>query len=160
MFARRGGSGLIIMSRRVWSKGFDENMPITRMLPGSSPCELRLLLPDTNIGKDGFHGVVVENLIGSLTWRSRHVSPSDVIALRQRWPRAVFQVMKERSAELADLRRQAYTGLQWAYRYAYPGYCPECKTRTDGSLESSGVQCGKVSSENAEIILMINTVVR
>ena len=112
-------------------KAFDEKMPITRMLPGSSPCELRLLLPDTNIGKDGFHDVVVENLIGSSTWRSRHVSPSDIIALRQRWPRAVFQVMKERSTELEDLRRQAYTGLQWAYRYAHPGYCPECKTKTD-----------------------------
>ena len=104
-------------------KAFDEKMAITRMLPGSSPCKLRLLLPDNNIGKDGFHDVVVENLIGSSTWRSRHVSPSDVIALRQHWPRA-FQVMKERSEELADLRRQAYTGLQWAYRYAYPGYCP------------------------------------
>ena len=105
-------------------KAFDENMPITRMLPGSSPCELRLLLPDTNIGNDGFHDVVVENLIGSSTWRSRHVSPSDVITLRRRWPRAVFQVMKERSTELEDLRRQAYTGLQWAYRCAHPGYCP------------------------------------
>ena len=52
-------------------KAFDENMPITRMLPGSSPCELRLLLPDTNIGKNGFHDVVVENLIGS-----RNVSPT------------------------------------------------------------------------------------
>ena len=46
--------------------------------------ELTLLLPDTNIGKDGFHDVVVENLIGSSTWRSRHVSPSDVIAPRRR----------------------------------------------------------------------------
>ena len=64
-------------------KAFDENMPITRMLPGSSPCKLRLLLPDNNIRKDGFHDVVVENLIGSSTWRSRHVSPSDVIALRR-----------------------------------------------------------------------------
>ena len=26
-------------------KAFDEKMPITRMLPGSSPCELRLLPP-------------------------------------------------------------------------------------------------------------------
>ena len=65
-------------------KAFDEKMPITRMLPGSSRCELRLLLPDTKIGKDGFHDVVVENLIGSSTWRSRHVSPSDVIALPPR----------------------------------------------------------------------------
>ena len=117
-------------------KAFDENMPITRMLPGSSPCELRLLLPDTNIGKNGLHDVVVETLIGSSTWRSRHVSLSDVIALRRRWTKAVFQVMKERGTELGDLRRQAYTGLQWAYRCAHPGYCPECKTRTDSSLES------------------------
>ena len=117
-------------------KAFDEKMPITRMLPGSSPCELRLLLPDNNIGKDGFHDVVVENLIGSSTWRSRLVSPSDVIALRRRWPRAVFQVMKERCIELEELRRKASTGLQWAYRYAFPGYCPECKTRTEGSLDS------------------------
>ena len=85
-------------------KAFDKKMPTTRMLPGSSTCKLRLLLPDTNIGKDGFHDVVVENLIGSSTWRSRHVSPSDIIALRRRWPRAVFQVMKERSIELVDLR--------------------------------------------------------
>ena len=60
-------------------RAFDERMPVTRMLPGSSPCELRLLIPDTKIGQDGFHDVVVENLIGSSTWRSRHVSPSDVI---------------------------------------------------------------------------------
>ena len=74
-------------------KAFDEKMPITRMLPGSSPCELRLLLPDNNIRKDGFHDVVVENLIGSSTWRSRHVSPSDVIALRRRWPKASLRVL-------------------------------------------------------------------
>ena len=122
-------------------KAFDEKMPITSMSPGSSPCKLRLLLPYTKIGKDGFHDVVVENLIGSSTWRSRHVSPADIIALRQRWPRAVFQMMKERSTELEDLRRQAFTGLQWAYRYAHPGYCPECKTKTDSSLESHMMCC-------------------
>ena len=49
--------------------------------------------------------------------------------------------MKERSTELEDLQRQAYTGLQWAYRYAYAGYCPECKTRTDSSLESHMMCC-------------------
>ena len=100
-----------------------------------------VLLPDTKIGKDGFHDVVLVNLIGSSTWRSRHVSPSDIIALRQRWPRAVFQMMKERSTELEDLRRQVFTGLQWAYRYAHPGYCPECKTKTDSSLESHMMCC-------------------
>ena len=63
-------------------KAFDDSLLITRMLPGSSPCELRLLLPDSKIGTDGFHDVIVENLSASSTWRSRHVSPSDVTALR------------------------------------------------------------------------------
>ena len=49
--------------------------------------------------------------------------------------------MKERSTELEDLRRQAFTGLQWAYRYAHLGYCPECKTKTDSSVESHMMCC-------------------
>ena len=117
-------------------KAFDEKMPVTRMLPGSSPCELRLLIPDTNIGQDGFHDVVVENLIGSSTWRSRHVSPSDVITIRRCWPRAVFQVMEECSVELEDVRRQAFAGLQSEYRYTGHGYCPVCRIRTENSLDS------------------------
>ena len=36
-------------------RAFDGKMPVTRMLPGSSPCDLRLLIPDTKIGQDGFH---------------------------------------------------------------------------------------------------------
>ena len=117
-------------------RAFDERMPVTRMLPGSSPCELRLLIPDTKIGQYGFHDVVVENLIGSSTWRSRHVSPSDVIALRRHWPRVVFQVMREHSVELEDLRRQAYAGRQPAYCYTGRGYCPVCEIRTEHSLDS------------------------
>ena len=62
-------------------RAFDEKMPVARMLPGSSPCDLRLLIPDTKIGQNGFHDVVIENLIGTEIWRLRHVSPSDVIAL-------------------------------------------------------------------------------
>ena len=112
-------------------KAFDAKMPVTRMFPGSSPCELRLLIPDTNIGQDGFHDVVVDNLLGSSTWRSRHVSPSDVIAIRRRWPRGVFQVMKERSVELEDLRRQAFAGLQPGYRFTDQGYCPVYRIRTE-----------------------------
>ena len=56
-------------------RAFDEKMPITRMLPGSSPCDLRLLIPDAGIGQDGFHDVVIENLLGTSTWRSKYVSP-------------------------------------------------------------------------------------
>ena len=59
--------------------------------------DLILLIPDAMIGQDGFHDVVIDNLIGTLEWRSRHVSPSDVIGLRRRWPQAVFHVLRKRS---------------------------------------------------------------
>ena len=55
-------------------RAFDEKMPITRMLPGSSPCDLRLLIPDAGIGQDGVHDVIIENLLGTSTWRSKYVS--------------------------------------------------------------------------------------
>ena len=117
-------------------RAFDEKMPVTRMLPGASQCDLRLLIPDARIGQDGFHDVVIENLVGTSTWRSRHVSPSDVIGLHQRWPQVVFQVMRERCVELEDLRRKAYAGLPPAYRYTGRGYCPVCEIKTEHSLDS------------------------
>ena len=117
-------------------KAFDEGKPITRMLPGSGPCDLRLLLPDVGLGDTGFHDVVIENLLGTSVWRSRHVTPADIIGLRQRWPKAVFQVMRERQTELEDLRRKAFTSDQPAYRYAGRGYCPVCQTKSDEGLDT------------------------
>ena len=70
---------------------FDSKKPLTRMLPGSSLCELRLMLPDSNIGTDGFHDVLIENLSTSPAWRSSHISPADVASLRRRCPKAVFK---------------------------------------------------------------------
>ena len=55
-------------------RAFDSTKPLTRMLPGSFPCELRLMLPDSKIATDGFHDVIIKNLATSPTWRSRHIS--------------------------------------------------------------------------------------
>ena len=71
-------------------RAFDATKPVTRMLPGSSPSELRLMLPDDKLGIDGFHDILVENLSGTPTWRSSHVSPADMTSLRRRWPKTVF----------------------------------------------------------------------
>ena len=89
----------------LWT--FDSKLPLTRMLPGSSLCELRLLLPDSKIGTDGFHDVVIENLSASPMWRSRHVSPSDITSLQRRWPKAVLRTMQKRAKEVERLRRFA-----------------------------------------------------
>ena len=40
-------------------QAFDPTKPLTRMLPGSSPCELRLMLPDGDVGPEGFHDVII-----------------------------------------------------------------------------------------------------
>ena len=72
-------------------RAFDHGRPITRMLPGSNPCELRLMLPDSMLGTKGFHDVLIDNLAASPSWRSSHISPADVTALRRRWPQAVFK---------------------------------------------------------------------
>ena len=37
-------------------RAFDSKKPLTRMLPGSFPCELRLMLPDSKIATDGRFG--------------------------------------------------------------------------------------------------------
>ena len=50
-------------------RAFDKTKPVTRMLPGSSPCELRLMVPDDKLGKDGFHDAMIEKLSGG-----RHMS--------------------------------------------------------------------------------------
>ena len=71
-------------------RAFDSKLPLKRMMSGSNPCELRLMLPDSTIGADGFHDVVIENLSASHAWRSSHVSPADVKSLCRRWPKAVY----------------------------------------------------------------------
>ena len=38
-------------------RAFDHEKPITRMLSESTPCELRLMLPDSKLGTDRFHDV-------------------------------------------------------------------------------------------------------
>ena len=116
-------------------KAFDDEMPVTRMLPGSGQCDLRLLIPDAGIGQKGFHDVVIENLLGTSNWRANFVTPADVIGLRQCWPKAVFQVMRERSVEMEDMRRLAYMGNEPAYRYTGWGYCPVCAVKSDYGLD-------------------------
>ena len=77
-------------------RAFDTSKPLTRMLPGS-PCELWLMLPVSDIGPEGFHDIIIDNLAATPTWRSRHISPGDVTSLRQQWPKAVFRTMRRRS---------------------------------------------------------------
>ena len=77
-------------------RAFDHKKPLTRMLLGFTPCELRLMLPDLTMGSDGCHDVI----IATPAWRSSHVSPSDMTALRRRWPKAVFRTMSLHGPEM------------------------------------------------------------
>ena len=88
-------------------RAFDSTKPLTQMLPGSFPCELRPMLPDSSLGTDGFHDVVIENLSASPARRLSHVSPADVTSLRRRWPKAVFRTTQRHAKEVEGLRRFA-----------------------------------------------------
>ena len=105
------------------------------MLPGSSRCELRLMLPDSRLGTDGFHDVLIDNLAASPFWRSGHISLADVTALRRRWPKAVFKTMRRRAQEVERLRRGAWHRPDRAFRHSAPGFCPVCEVRIDSALD-------------------------
>ena len=114
---------------------------VTRMLPGSSPCELRLLVPDDKLGKDGFHDVIIENLSVAPTWRSSHISPAEVTTLRRQWPKAVFKTLRRRVPDIERLRRDAPNRADKAFRYGGPGYCGVCDIRIYSALDAHMVAC-------------------
>ena len=122
-------------------RAFDNTKPVTRMLPGSSPCELRLMVPDDKLGKDGFHDVMIENLSGTLTWRSSHVYPAEVTTLRRQWPKAVFETLRRRAPDIERLRRDAPKRTDKAFRYGGPGYCGVCDIRVHSALDAHMVSC-------------------
>ena len=107
-------------------RAFDKNSPIARMLPGSTPCELRLMLPDAKLGIDGFHDIIIENLTASPTWRSSHISQANIAALRRRWPKDVFRALSRRAPDVERLRHDARKRSDRAFRHSGPGYCIVC----------------------------------
>ena len=115
-------------------RAFDSSQPLTRMLPGS-PCELRLMLPDGDVGLEGFHDVIVENLAASPTWRSRHIAPWDMTLLRRRWPQAVFRTMRRCAKEVERLRRLARHRPEWAFQHNHPGFCLGCQVHVASALD-------------------------
>ena len=116
-------------------RAFDHGKPLTRMLPGSTPCELRLMLPNSMLGTNGFHDVLVDNLAASPSWWSGHISPANVTALRRRWPKAVFKTMRHHAQEVEHLRRGAHKRPDRAFRQNAPGFCPICDVRIESALD-------------------------
>ena len=93
------------------------------------------MLPDSKLGTDGFHDVLIANLTMSPSWRSSHISPVDVTALRRRWPKAVFRTMQRRAKEMELLRRGAHHRSDREFRHSAPGFCPICEVKVDSALD-------------------------
>ena len=117
-------------------RAFDAEHPVTRMLPGSSPCELRLMLPDDKLGMEGFHDVIIENLSATPTWRLLHVSLADMTSLCRRWPKALFDTLRRRALDIERLRRDAPKSMDKAFRYSGPGVYGVCNTRIYAALDA------------------------
>ena len=116
-------------------RAFDSKKLLTRMLPGSSLCELRLMLPDSKLGMDGLHDVLIDNLSTSPAWRSSHISPVDVTSLRRRWPKAVLRTMQRLAKEVERLRRFARHRPERAFRHNAPGFCPICEVKIQSAFD-------------------------
>ena len=110
----------------LWA--FDHEKPFTRMLPGSTPC-------DSTMGSDGFHDVIIDNLAATPAWRSGHVSPSDMTALRRSWPRAVLRTMNRHGQDMERLRRGARHRPDQAFRHNDSGFCPVCEVWIEPALD-------------------------
>ena len=102
-------------------RAFDEAKPLTRML--TSPNELRLLIPDMDIATQGFHDIAIENLSASPSWRLCRVLPGDITSLRRLWPKRLFRTLRERQAEMEQLRRDSRSCPEWKI----PGCCSLCQ---------------------------------
>ena len=80
------------------------------------------MLPDSMLGTNGFHDVLIDNLATSPSWRLGHISPADVTALRRRWPKAVFKTMRRDAQEVERLRRGARNRPDRAFRHNALGF--------------------------------------
>ena len=87
------------------------------------------------MGSDGFHDVLIDNLAASPTWRSGHVSPADMTALRRGWPRTVFRTMNRHGQDMERLRRGARHSPDWAFRHNAPGFYPVCEVWIESALD-------------------------
>ena len=115
-------------------RAFNADRPVIRMLPGSSPCELRLMLPDAKLGIDGFHDVIIENLAGT-------PAPADITSLRQRRPKALFNTLRRRASDVERLRRDAPKRADKVFHYNGPGFCGICDTRIYAALDAHMIAC-------------------
>ena len=109
------------------------------MRPGSSPCELWLTLPDSKIGMDGFHDVLIDNLSTSPACRTSHISPADVTSLRRRWPKAVFRTMQKHGKEVERLRRFARRRPEREFRQSMSRFCPICQVEIESASGSGTI---------------------
>ena len=130
-------------------RAFDSTKPLTRMLSGSFPCELRLMLPDSKIATDGFYNVIVENLAASPTWRSRYIFPRDVTSLElgQLWRCPVEWCAVEWCAVVSDCLghlQDKHGGSQYvALKNIAKFFPPWTVPRADGpSSGHRGHSCG------------------
>ena len=88
------------------------------------PANSRLMLPDTKLGIDGFHDVIIKNISASPTWRSVHISP-----------KAVFSTLRRRASDVERLRRDAPKREDKAFRHSGLGFCGVCDTRVYTALD-------------------------
>ena len=116
-------------------RAFASREPISRMLPGQFPNELRVLILDAAATPVDFHDIIMSDLHATSAWRAHRIVPSYVTSLRRRWPKILFATMHKRQADMESLRHSCRHRPERAFSHGRPGYCPQCKEYVTDALD-------------------------
>ena len=109
--------------------------PISRMLPGKTQHNLRVLVPDAAASPVNFHDIVLEDLRATPEFLARQIVPAEVTSLRRRWPSVVFATMRKCQNDMEGLRRACRQHSEKAYTNGRPGVCPQCAEFSASALD-------------------------
>ena len=94
---------------------------LVRVLPGTSPNVVRVLVPDDRAALRGFHALLIEDLSATKV---------SCTVLRQHWPPSLLSVMTKRQVDMEAQCREC----KRQFGNLRPGKCPHCGTYINTSL--------------------------
>ena len=129
-------------------RAFDSGEPISLMLPGQFPNELRVLMPDAGAAPVAFHDIIITDLGATPEWRTRRIVTGEVTLLRRCWPKIVFTTMHRRQIEMENICRSCKDRTERAFSQGWPGHCPQCNeyvmTTLDKHMMNNHLELGQL----------------
>ena len=129
-------------------RAFDLEKPITRMLPGHFPNELRVLIPDLGIARRGFMTLLLRSLAAPQNSGQAGVYPVTSLLSGGFGRGFCFAVCINVKEEMEILRHSCRDRQEWEFRQGHPGHCPQCHeyvaTTLDRHMMNNHLELGQL----------------